>query len=33
MNLDNLDFEWLIATYDAIEWYFEKINSELAVLC
>lgn len=31
MNLDDLDFEWFIATHAAIEGYFEQINSELVL--
>ena len=31
MNLDDLDFEWFIAPHDAIEGYFEQINSELVL--
>lgn len=31
MNLDDLDFEWFIATYAVIEGYFEHINSELVL--
>ena len=31
MNLDDLDFELFIAPHDAIEWYFEQINSELVL--
>lgn len=31
MNLDVLGFEWFIAPHDAIEVYFEQINSELVL--
>lgn len=31
MNLDVLDFEWFIALHDAIEGYFDQINSELVL--
>ena len=31
MNLGDLDFEWFIAPHDAIEWYFEQINSEIVL--